>query len=151
MKRWTFRSFDAFDLQTTSLKFDVKFHVDSGEVRGEIVNGSNYDIQESFFLYDSRNSAALGTVKAGSVRSFTLSLKSDRYPPFAEKHLRDLLHLYAASFSNPHFFFGEIHDAKGELIVNGRGRKTESTIYIAVYADSPSAVVLNPWLPSVTY
>lgn len=151
MKRWTFRSFDAFDLQTASLNFDVKFHVDSKEVRGEIVNASNYDIQESFFLYDSRNSASLGTVKAGSTRSFTLPLKSDRYPPFAEKHLRDLLHLYAASFSNPHFFFGEIHDAKGELIVNGRGRKTESTIYIAVYADSPDAIVLNPWLPSVTY
>lgn len=151
MKRWTFRSFDAFDLQTVYLNLNLKFSLNSKEVHGEILNGTNYDIEESFFLYDSRNAAALGTVKAGSTKSFSFPLKSDRYPPFAERHLRDLLHLYSSSFSNPHFFFGEIRDAKGELIVNGRGRKTESTIYIAVYADSADAIVLNPWLPTVTY
>ena len=145
MKRWTFRSFDAFDSQPLSLDLEVTYQVNSGELNGKVVNRSSYDLQESFFLYDSKNSSALGTVRAGSTKTFSMPLRSDRYPPFAEKHLRDLLHLYAASFSNPHFLFGEIHDRKGELIVNGRGRKTDSIVYVAVYVDSPDAVVLNPW------
>ncbi len=146
MKRWTFRSFDAFDSQPVSLNVDVKFTMQPGKLQGKVVNASPYVLNNSFFMYDSRNSAALGTIKAGETRTFTILLKSDRYPPFAEKHLRDLLQLYAASFSNPHFLLGEIHDKEGELIVNGLARKTDSTVYVAVYADSPDAIVINPWV-----
>jgi hypothetical protein len=146
MKRWTFRSFDAFDLQPRNVDLDVKFEIKSGILQGTVVNGTSHEIEDSFFMYDSRNSAALGTLKAKSSKSFTISLKSDSYPPFAEKHLRDLLHLYSASYSNPHFFLGVIEDTGGELVVNGQGRKTESTVYVVVYADSPDAIVINPWL-----
>jgi hypothetical protein len=146
MKRWTFRSFDAFDLQPQTFDVDVQFAIKSGILEGTVVNETSHDIEESFFMYDSRNSAALGTLKARSSKSFTIPLKSDSYPPFAEKHLRDLLHLYSASYSNPHFFLGSIDDSSGELIVNGHGRKTESTVYVVVYADSPDAMVINPWL-----
>jgi hypothetical protein len=145
MKRWTFRAYDAFDSQRISLPIHVEIRVESDTVYGKVTNGTSYDIRESFFLYDSRNAASLGTVEAGSSKSFTVELQSRAYPPFAEKHLRDLLHLYAASYSNPHFFFGMVQDQNGEFVVNGRGRKVESTVYVAVYVDSPDATVVNPW------
>ena len=146
MKRWTFRAFDSFDLQRVSFQIDVTFSIQSGELHGMVKNDSSHNIEDSFFLYDSRNSTALGTLKAGSSKSFKIPLKSVSYPPFAEKHLRDLLHLYSASYSNPHFFLGVIKDHDSELIVNGRGKKTESRVYVVVYADSPDATVINPWL-----
>jgi|GEM_PF-3371911 len=151
MKRWTFRAFDAYDTQPLSLPIDVKFSVGPDGLRGRIINRGDRDIEESFFLYDSLNAANLGTLKSKSDRTFTLSLKNDHYPPVTEKHLRDLLHLYAASYANPHFFFGKIRNYRGELVINGKNHQASSTAYVAVYADSPDAVVLNPWALTVGY
>jgi len=151
MKRRTFRSFDAFDLQTKTLPVNVTFDVRDGQLTGRIINSSTFAIEESFFLYDSRNALELGTIAAGQIRTFTFPLKSDHYPPFAERHLRDLLHLYSASYSNPHFFLGTIQDTNIGLIVNGQKRKTVSKTYIAVYAESPNATVINPWTITQVY
>jgi hypothetical protein len=151
MKRWTFRAFDAYDSGEQSLPIDVKFSMAQDGIRGRITNRSNYDVEESFFLYDRRNAANLGTVRAKSGREFTLPLKNDHYPPILENYLRDILHLYTATYSNPHFFFGKIKNYPGALIINGAARKANSNAYIAVYADNPDAVVLNPWAVAVRY
>ena len=151
MKRWTFRSFDAYDSHEVTVPIDVTFSMDQTGVHGRINNRSNFNIEESFFLYDRRNAANLGTVKANSQREFTLPLKNDHYPPILENYLRDMIHLYTATYSNPHFFFGKIQDDQGALVINGSARKAISSAYVAVYADSPEAMPLNPWAITVRY
>jgi hypothetical protein len=151
LKRWSFRAFDVYDAQPCSVQVDVNFSIRSDGLTGRIVNRSDYDIEESFFLYDSLNAANLGTLKSKSERSFTLGLKNDRYPPIAEKMLRDLLHLYSASYSNPHFYFGKVRTFPRELVINGKERKSESTVYIAIYVDSPNAIILAPFTITGTY
>jgi hypothetical protein len=151
MKRRTFRSFDAFDLQAAVIPVSVAFDVRNGQLNGKVMNSSNFDLEDCFFMYDSRNALQLGAISAGRITNFSLPLKSDHYPPFAERQLRDLLQLYAASYSNPHFFFGTIRDSENQLVVNGRKRKTESKTYLAVYAHSPNATVLNPWVITQVY
>ena len=149
LKNWTFRTFDAVSFGPSSMEIDIRIQVRGEELRGQVTNSGAQPLQESFFMYDNKNAVPLGLIPSGSSRSFTLRLNNSSAVPFAEPQLRDLLDLGNLSYSNPHFFFGRIDEAGGELIINGKSRPTVCTKYIAVYVETKEAGPIHGWAPKL--
>ncbi|HEY4490673.1 MAG TPA: hypothetical protein VI958_01690, partial [Acidobacteriota bacterium] len=126
-------SFGAFGSRPQQIRVEVDAFLQNGQLRGAVRNLSGWTLENSFFLYDFKNVAITGSLSPGEHRSFSLLLNGRTAPPWAEPHLRDLLHLYANSYSNFHFFFAKVKEDKGVLFINGKPHSTTMEKYIAVY------------------
>lgn len=135
IKNWTFKTFDAISVENGPYPITVTAHIVDNELTGVVQNNSPDELTDSFFFYDFLNSVTLGSIPPESSRNFSVPLKGLGAAPFAEQHLRDLLHLYSVSYSDPHLFFGQVSGTQSELFINGKSRKTYSTQYIGVYVN----------------
>ena len=147
VKTWTYRTFDAVSAEPLALPVAVTAEIDGGKLTGTVTNSGQTAITNSFFVYDSKNSAPIGRLNAGGTLPFSLELNNTSPPPFAESHLRGLLDLHGLSLTNAHFFFGEILDEPGAIAINGQDRPTDCLQYIAVYINLRQRGPSNAWAP----
>ncbi len=148
LKDWTFRTFDAVSEESISVPVQLTLSVHDTSLSGNVSNHTGYKILESFIYYDSKNAFALGTLQPGQSRHFSLTLDNSSPVPFSIPQLNDLLNLNNLSYANPHFFFGQIEDQAGTLIINGQNRKTNLTQYLAAFIETKDAGPVHGWRPT---
>ena len=147
IKTWTYRTFDAISTEPLTLPVEVSVRIDGTKLYGKVTNSGQAAITNAFFVYDSKNTASIPRLEPGASASFEVELNNSSPPPFAETHLRGLLDLRGLALTSAHFFFGEIHDAPGQIVVNGRNRATDCLQYIAVYVNLHGPGPYNTWAP----
>jgi hypothetical protein len=149
-KSYTFRTFDAISAQALSYPLKVEARIEEQLLKGTVYNSGNSVLQDSFFVYDGKNSISVGDIPARSHKTFNFKLTSTSVVPIAEAHLRDLLDLYNISHANPHFFFGNVPRTNGKIVINGKELRTVCNQYVAEYVQIEEAGPQNLWTTDTT-
>lgn len=144
VKTWAYRMFDASSVEGKDLPLELSVRLDGNMVTGTLVNHGKLPIQNARFVYDSKNSAYIGTIDGESSRTFAVELNNTSAGALTSDISR-LLDLRSLSLTNPHFFVGELGNSNGEVVINGKKLATDNLEYVAVYVNIAGAGLMNPW------
>ena len=91
VKTWTYRMFDA--IKRRNIKFPVQLEAEFHRNRITVPSNQVRQRYEPSFVYDSKNSASLGTIDGHSSKSFSLELNNLSAPPYSLPDVPRLLDL----------------------------------------------------------
>lgn len=145
VKTWTYRTFDAIGVESMKFPVELTAEFHNSTITGTVRNAGRSTLTNTMFVYDSKNSAPIGEIRSGSSKTFSIELNNLSPPPYSALDLQRLLDLRGLSLSNPHFLYGEMHDAPGEVVINGKNRATDNLQYFGVFVNLHGTAPLNAW------